>query len=999
MLSAMPIQFEQPAWLLLLLLLIPVFMISRRSIGAMSREKARWTFALRALVIILLASALSHPGWNRVGESVTTFIILDRSHSIPQPLQRASVEYLRQAIEAKQRPEDRVGVILAGAEPVILAMPHKNSNVPEVFDEPVDRDATNLEDAVSLALASMPPDTANRIVIVSDGNETNGNVLAAADLAKANDVSIDVLMLKYEHVNEVIFERLDVPARARPGQTANVKMVIHSQASISGTIRLTMNGEPVDLDPEGPSLGMHTTLEPGRNFRSIPFVFDRPGPVELDATFEPDDGATDRVDANNRALGVTFVGGEGKVLIIDAGSTESQYLAQALRESQIAVDVLQPDALERGSVFLNGYDAVVLANIPRVAITDEEDLLLHNYVHDLSGGLIMLGGQYSFGAGGWMSSVLKDALPVTLDPPESRQMVRGALALIMHSCEMPQGNFWGQKVAESAIEALSAEDYVGIIVYSAGVEWAHQMKKAGDKTAAVAAAKRMNIGDMPDFGTSMQMALQGLRPLVAGNKHVIIISDGDAQGPPVGLLDDYVAAGITVSTVMVAGHGMPVHKRMMEKIALYTEGRPYLVKDPTKLPEIFIKEAQIVARSLIVEGDVFQPVVAPSPMGPIEGFNAVPAVDGYVLVVARDGFAQTPIVSPTTEGNDPIYAYWNYGLGKTVAYTSDLTGRWGSRWVTWSDFRAFWARTVRWSMRSPAPPNIIVRKSLEGDVATIEVEALGADASHLNFLALNMVVLGPDGEALSGELQQTGPGRYKGQFKVREAGAYQVNVSVTGGAADNPMRGNLQVAVTVPYPREFRDVTHNAATLTKLAERTGGRVLLDDPQLADLFYRQNLQMPKSAQQTWDLLAILAAVLFVFDVAARRLAIDRRAVREAARRVVGKRGEVGTDTVAAWKRTRAAVSHGREKSAEKAASAPDGSARFEADEGNAAHAIDVGAESSGEPTVGLKATEPPEKPKQPDADDDDQGGYTSRLLAAKRRARGEEDDTQGGATDA
>ena len=279
-------------------------------------------------------------------------------------------------------------------------------------------------------------------------------------------------------------------------------------------------------------------------------------------------------------------------------------------------------------------------------------------------------------------------------------------------------------------------------------------------------------------------------------------------------------------------------------------------------------------------------------------------------------------------------------------------------------------------MRPSAPANITVNTVHEGDRAVVEVEALDADASFLNFLRTSAVVLRPDGETEPLLLQQTGPGRYRGEFKTDVDGAYLVNINFVGGPEEARIRGNLQAAVSVPYPREFPAVKHNAALLTELAERTGGRVLLADPQLAQLFDRQNLEVPKSPKSVWDLAAILAAALFVVDVATRRLAVDRRAMARLATRAVGKRQEVSTATVAAWKR----VAKRRDATAEPAAAAT----RFAAGDADEALAIDVAAEGAGTPKRPTRAAAA-QQAREPQAPDDE-GQYTSRLLAAKRRAR-------------
>jgi len=414
----------------------------------------------------------------------------------------------------------------------------------------------------------------------------------------------------------------------------------------------------------------------------------------------------------------------------------------------------------------------------------------------------------------------------------------------------------------------------------------------------------------------------------------------------------------------------------MKQIARYTGGTFYgPIKNPRQLPKIFIKEAKLVSRSLIVEGQEFFPQVVSRLPGPIEGFASVPSIDGYVLTAPREGLSQVPIVSPTSEGDDPIYAYWNYGLGKSIAYMSDLTGTWGSRWASWSEFRSFWEQSLRWVMRPSAPANIMVNTSLEGDVATVELEALGNDASNLNFLRMAAVVLHPDSESEPLVLQQTGPGRYRGEFRATKEGAYLVNINFVGGTVETPIRGNIQAAVSIPYPPEFKSVKHNAALLERVRQRTGGRLLSgSNPAMLDLFDRGDLEVPTSPRAVWDLLAIIAAAMFVLDVAVRRIAVDRKAIAALAARTVGRRPEVGTDTVAAWKR----VAQRRDRSETSV------TARYEASEADRQQAIDVRQETAGAPGVGrpqkqVRETVEPEPPQ-------DKGDYTSRLLAAKRRAR-------------
>ena len=982
------LQFDQPLWLALLVLIIPAYLLARRSIGGLSPLKTHVTFALRAVVIFLLALSLARPTWMKQGEGLTVMVVLDRSRSVPHVVQQQALEYLRQATEIDRKPEDRLGIITVGGNAAIAALPNRYSSFDNFADNLQDRDATNLADGVSLALATAPQDTAIRFVLISDGNETAGHVLEAARLARANDIPIDVIPLMYNLDREVIFDRIVSPARAREGQVHTLRMVIRAQAETSGTLTLTQNGVPFDLTPGEPGEGIHISLQPGLNTKTIPIVFDTPGTQQFEARFEADEPGTDLIAENNSASAVTFVGGEGRVLIINDSLSEAEPLQNALEASDLSVEVMQLQGVV-SLAMLSGYDAVILINQNAHTLTDEQDRWLHDYVHDLGGGLVMIGGPQAFGAGGWINRKVEEAMPVKFDPPQNMQRMKGALALIMHSCEMAQANFWGEKVAEAAINALSSLDIVGIIDYNwqqGGCVWEWGPDIAGDKSGPLAAAKAMPVGDMPDFAPSLQLAYDGLSKFNA-NRHCIIISDGDPAPPSQALLNKFAGSKITVTTVLIAGHGGP---QTMQNIANMTGGRFYNVTNPRNLPEIFIGETRMIARSLVVEGELYTPQNQNPLAEPIRGFRDIPAVDGYVLTAPKEGLAEIPFIDD--KNGDPIYANRNYGIGKTIAFTPDLTGKWGSRWIAWDQFKGFWDQSIRWAMRPVAPANMTITTRLEGERAIVEVEALESDESFLNFLQPSAAVLGPEGtEAIT--VRQVGPGRYRGEFPVDEAGSYLVSLSFR---KDGEVLGSLQAAVDVPYAREFRDVKDNRALLYKVADETGGRDLFklgDAPEMADMWNRAGLEARRSHKPIWDLLAIIAACIFLFDVAARRLSIGIAEMRKGWSRMVGRRGEVAEDTVAAWKKARSQVAHRRDERAPAPAQAtsdvhptgqPDRAVKFEASESDAGAAIDVGSES-GEPG-GTDRPATPKRREKEAAPPPDEGDFTSRLLAAKRRAR-------------
>ncbi len=878
----LPVQFDRPGWLILMVLILPVIFVAWGSLtrqGAKGRAIAS-TIA-RCIVVLILAVAIARPVWNRTGEGVSLITVLDRSQSIPRQLQQETVASLQAWTTPNRRGmHDRLAVISVGREAVIGSMPDELTIFEPAHNDP-EGNATNLSKGIQLAMALLPRDTASRILLVSDGNETDGAVRSIADLAKANGVPIDVLPIQYQHQREVLLEKVVVPSQSRQGQSIPVRVILRSVGESSGTLHLLLNGVEVDVSPNVKGNGLGLSLKGGVNAVMFDVPITTGGPQKIESTWDPATG-TDTIAENNTGIGVTFVTQSGTILLVTQNPSGASHLHDILASSGIHVETVAPQAVPRDSIGFSKYDSVILADVPRWALDDLQERHLHAFVHDLGGGLFMTGGPDSFGAGGWIGSLLEQAMPIKCEPPQSRQLPRGALALIMHSCEMPKGNYWGQKMAAAAIDSLSELDYVGIIEYDwnggSGTQnnsgWTIPMHLAGNKVAAHDAINRLVFGDMQDFGSPMGLALEGLVGLDAAQKHVIIISDGDPIGPSQELLQSYINAEVTVSTVMVGGHGSAQDLQKMQGIATSTGGRFYMVNDPQQLPSIFIKEAQLNSRSLLQEGGTWDVAMHQSVSGPVRDITELPPVQGYVVAGRKGGFSKVPWHIPVSDGEDPLLAWWHYGLGKSIAYTSDLGERWTTQWPSWSGFPKFLEGTVRWSMRGTTPPNMMITSRVEGGRGIVDLEAVDADANFMNFMRSKAVLIDPTGDASPISLQQTGPGRYHAEFEAVETGAWLVNIAFQDSSGESTR--SIPTAIAVPYAREYATTMHNTSLLVELASLTGGRVLsFEDMESINLFDNAGLTIPQSPQSVWDLLAMIALGLLLLDVAIRRLWIDKK----------------------------------------------------------------------------------------------------------------------------
>lgn len=991
-----PVQFAAPGWLVL----IPVLgglsaWWGRKSLAGLG-PVSRWVaLGVRLLVIVLLSAAVAEPEWRKVSKDVAVTVVMDSSQSVPADRQAELDRWVEAAAQHKPK-DDRLGVVTIAKDAYVQSLPTRRTT--QVERQHIGAtDGTNLAGGVRLAAAVAPEDAANRLLLISDGNETAGSLLQQAEAARAAGIPIDVLPIMYSYPSEVIVDRVVAPSAAREFETINVRVVLNATRPTQGRLSIAQNGQVIDLDPDSPALGQLVELKAGPNVFSVPVPSVRRGPQQFEAVFEPlSEGGRaigDQVAENNRAGAVTFVSGEGQVLLISELEEEVRYLRQVLEEARISSAWAPSSRAPATLTEMNAYDAIVLLNEPAYNFSQAQQEELRRYVHDSGGGLVMVGGPDSFGAGGWIGSPLEDALPVKLDPPQKREMPKGALALILHSIEMPEGVFYGKKVAQSSLGALSRLDLFGMVEYSgAGISWVHPLSEVGDGTVAKRAIERLQFGDMPDYQPAVQRVYDGLITAKVGQRHCILISDGDASPPSRSLLQKFVDAKITISTVEVFPHSMMDTNRL-EAISRFTGGRHYAVNTTeglAKLPQIFTKEAQTVKRSLIWEGDPFSPAVVAGASEGLRGITAVPPVRGYVVTADREGLA---LVTMRGKENDPVLAQWQYGLGKAVTFASDATSRWAASWTSWPGYRAFWEQHLRWAMRPGGSANVRVTTEQRGDQTAVVIDALDAAGERMNFAQFRGRLALPDGTGQDVEFKQVGPGRYEAVTATDKAGSYVLNVRylAPGASGGSPIEGNVLASLNRPFADEFRALEDNSALLKQVAAITGGRVLDEDPAKADLWRRDGLKMPVATRPIWLAVALAGLGAFLLDVGVRRVRIDlvamARAVRRAASFGKAKGGEQLGSLKAAreqarQKMARRGAGEAVEEAAAEAARSQAAAVKFEADK----------RAGSKEPLV-LDTQRPapgparPEDKKSPPAPGSPGEGL-SRLKSAKQRARDE-----------
>jgi hypothetical protein len=493
----------------------------------------------------------------------------------------------------------------------------------------------------------------------------------------------------------------------------------------------------------------------------------------------------------------------------------------------------------------------------------------------MGAGFIMLGSKETFGPGGYHRTVIEDALPVSMDVTQKKVMPKGALVLILHTCEIPEGNKWAKDVAKAAVRVLGGEDEVGLLDFkhTRGDAWEFPLTPAREyDTKLLPIINAATPEDMLAFDQIMTMAYVALKSSDASTKHVIIISDGDPQPPTPQLLGQYAAEKITVSTVAINPHGGQTVD-LMQAIAQQTNGRFFYPKDPNELPSIFIKEAKTLKRSML-QNRAFAPKVEfPSPV--LKGIDALPMLHGLVLTTAKPRASivlqAPPLADDVAKGDppDPVLAIWRYGLGTTAAWTSDLAPNWGREWMAWEKYRAFVKQLTTEVSRVERPSELAMSTSASGSRGIITVEDFGKSDA---FMELKARVAGPRSEAIDIALRQIAPRRYQAEFPLWGKGRYQVSVAGLAPSEDGAKPRSEQAfgGFAVPYSPEYLRFKSDPLMLKQIAERTGGRLLT--PADMELFQRER-KLHESSKPVCDWFLLLLACLVPIDVGLRRVQLD------------------------------------------------------------------------------------------------------------------------------
>lgn len=830
------------------------------------RYRGRFYLGVRAVGMLLLILALCGVSVHKRGGVNTTVFLVDISDSNAQNLPDME-SYLKKVLD-EMPGDNRYGIVTFGKDSLVEQFLTKEDHFSQIMSLP-DRTATNFEDALSRALTLIPADSPGRVVILTDGRETKGNLAGMSSALAARDVELLAYVYETENGQDAYVENVELPGYLYQGDLYSMTVTVESNYETKARIQIWAGERQAE------------EYEVHLNRGSNQFRFRQRVSGENVESFDVRivaDGDTCAENDSYHAYSV--VDAVPKVLLISGREEDSTQYERMLGSAGCDLDAVSavhaPDSLED---MLN-YKSILLQNVYLGDLPEGFLADIETYVKDYGCGLVCIGGEDSFALGGYRGSVLETILPVDMELRGVNEVPSTAMIMVIdHSGSMSMTAGGGAtnldlaaSAAKTAVDQMRDTDHVGVVTFDDRYSWVVEPTPAADKEAIKAQIETIAEGGGTTIKPALWAALEGTKECDAGIRHVILLTDGQGESRNYrDIIEEYKAANVTLSTVAVGGDS---DARLLRQLADNCGGRYYYADMASEIPKIFAQEVFLSGDTYLQNG-VFH--LAVDNTSEITGGlfeTGWPEIYGYVSATPK------PVSSVliASEKDDPLLSVMQYGLGHTAAWNTDVTNRWTAAYAGESDYVQLWKRIVDYSVGNASIGEDSMEVETEGGYTNIVYHALDYEEGT----KVEAVYTDPDGNTETVPLQASAPGRFEVRLNTDMAGLYNLSVRrLDGGNIANA----VTTAVAVQYSDEYKFDVDSAAFIS-FVERCGA--LLDPEQD---FWRQRKSGQGERYELTKWLILLLIFWFVMDIALRRfyfLPQDTKLYRKAAQYLAERR---------------------------------------------------------------------------------------------------------------
>lgn len=785
---------------------------------------------IRILAVICLVFALAGPYILLPIKEEQILFMVDRSASM-NGTDGEMANFIEESLQSK-KDEQLAGIYSFSSTLQTEAILSNSLKEVPKFTNIEATDQTNIEQSLQLASGIVNSKKATRLVLLTDGNETKGNALEFASKFKGSNISIDVVPFHQPVSTDVSLKSFVTPQVAYVGEQQQLVTEVHASAANKGELLLYENDKLVHREA--------VELAQGSNVFTYKHTATAEGLVKYEAVVQVEQ---DAIFENNKLTSITMVQSEPHLLIVNGYGSASP-IAAALGKQSISFDVVDAQSLPNELSSYLQYNAIIFDNVPGHLVGEAKMNVIEQAVKNFGVGFTMVGGENSFGLGGYFKTPIETLLPVEMEIKGKEQLPSLGLVIVLDR----SGSMYGSKLelakeaAARSVEMLRDEDTLGFIAFDDRPWEIIETGPLNNKEEAVDTILSVTPGGGTEIYGSLARAYESLADLKLQRKHIILLTDGQSQS---GNYEDLIAEGkengVTLSTVAI---GQDADANLLEALSEMGSGRFYDVVDEQTIPSILSRETAMISRTYI-EDNPFYPTIYNASGWNTLFANGVPRMNAYIGTTAKQGAS----VIAESEKDDPVLAQWQYGLGKTFAFTSDSTGKWTGDWARWQDWGTFWQTLI--SQMLPSYNDVAYDVRLESDGSFVITDPTN-EAAFLDIVAVNEA-----GEELETQLEAISASQIRAVVQA-EPGLIFFRIADEDQAI-------FQAGISVPYSAEYELRPVNDKLVEELTKQTGGSVLKEPKDVFREFTKKGADRQNIA--TWLILA--GMLLFFIDITIRR----------------------------------------------------------------------------------------------------------------------------------
>ena len=886
-----------------------VWLLAWLSRGLHAPRRLSLATGARTLALLLLVVALAQPTALQRLDVKSVVYAIDVSHSVSSAFLKQALDWATAANQRYQPEQTRYLVFADGVR--LLESPEQvlsvtvsskpaeqgrfgkaSGNGPQRDRGVIGQSATDIESALHAAMFGFAPGHARRLVLITDGNQTRGDIERAMTRLQNERVRVFAIPAAASADSDAWIESIEFPPGVRQQEPAVVRVVVRSLNAMPALVELKNGGRVLGK--------REVRLSAGESSVTFDTRLPKAGTSVLTAQLT---AKADRVAENNVLSASVRVGPRPRVLYVEGTPESAHYLADALRVHHIDVTVSTAKGLDDNPERLNGYDAVIISDVYAHDFGPETVRRLGMFVHERGGGLVFAAGESTYGKQGYAGNDIERLLPVRFEAKRKRRELD--LVLLIDRSHSMRGRKLelAKTAALSTLDLLEEQHRLAVIGFDARPHAVVPLREVGNKRRAEDLISSMTASGQTRIYPALAMAQRVLADSTSSTRHIILLSDGvtaagsaganaaqriqeeiqrgrdeairRAAGPngsaatpeltsQAGSMEELVAQlaadEISLSTIAI---GPKPNVDMMSAIAEAAGGKAYVASNDAEMPGLFVSETRRLLGDSIVE-EPFRPV-AGYRAGPIDGldFESGPPLGGFVTTRAKQ-FSDVMLRAPEDQ---PLLVATHYGLGRTVAFLSDVKNRWSSQWLQWDGYGRFWSQVVRDVIARRTEVGFDWRVTRTGGDAMVEMTAMSADYRFRNGLYPRVRVTAPSGETATLLLRQVAPGAYRARLPISAGAAspYRFALVEGGGIARADIAQAGEQLLSYTWTDEYRSLPPNNALLRELSESTGG---VFAPKAQDVFadYGDSELVP---QPLWHWFVAAALLLFLADILIRR----------------------------------------------------------------------------------------------------------------------------------